>query len=425
MKNMAKRFLALALVLCLSFSLIPSVFGAVAAAPAPGTIQMSIDAQLQNDGSYEVSYNARLVMLTELARAAASFRTDERMEGLRFVCILEDELLAQVSDTMDEGDFRFTSAKWNGRDIFVFDGIEKTADGFEISYYLDKSVLADWRYASAASVEAALLQTMTMSASKTFAASVVEPLDGMRSDGRVELRGEGIRKYYGQSSVVGAKGYAYLNVDTEAEKPGQGGHGGHGYMDCPRNQYCPAWPFKDLNLQLWYHDGIHFCVEHGLMNGMSGTVFSPDGPITRGQLVTILWRMEGEPTAAQAATFDDVLAGKFYFNAVAWAAENGIVTGHSPVKYAPDDPVTREQMAAIMWRYAKYKNYDVSVGESTNLRSFYDYAKVSGYAVPALQWAVGAGMVNGANGNLMPAGTTTRAQAAAIIQRFCVNVAKW
>ena len=133
--------------------------------------------------------------------------------------------------------------------------------------------------------------------------------------------------------------------------------------------------------------------------------------------MTILWRLEGQPSADTAAGFNDVKAGGYYENAVAWAVKNGIVNGYSASKFGPDDSITREQMAAILYRYAQYDNID------TDILSDADGASVTEYAVPAVKWACGAGLIQGSNGKLMPSGSTTRAQAAAILKRFCENLA--
>ena len=150
--------------------------------------------------------------------------------------------------------------------------------------------------------------------------------------------------------------------------------------------------------------------------------FAPGATTSRGMIVTILWRLEGIP-AASACPFTDVATGSYYEQAIAWAAENGIVNGVSKTSFKPDGAITREQFATILYRYAKdYKGYDVSVGEDTNILSYVDAFDISDYAFPALQWACGAGLMNGSDGALMPGGNANRAQAAALLHRFCENV---
>jgi len=159
-----------------------------------------------------------------------------------------------------------------------------------------------------------------------------------------------------------------------------------------------------------------------LFEGTSGTTFSPETTMTRGMLVTVLWRLDGSPAAADAGFAD--LSQEWYKAAVGWAAANGIVDGYGNGKFGPEDAVTREQTAAILWRYAKYKGRDVSVGEDTNLLSYGDASDISEYAVPAFQWACGAGIIEGSGGKLTPADTATRAQVAAVLRRFCRSAAE-
>ena len=143
--------------------------------------------------------------------------------------------------------------------------------------------------------------------------------------------------------------------------------------------------------------------ENGLMSGVDADHFGPSWNTTRGMITTILWRMEGKPDAG-AVPFTDVDADMYYADAIAWAAEKGIVSGYGDT-FGPDDNITREQLASILWRYAKYKGYDVSVGENTNILSYEDAFDISEYAIPAMQWACGAGIIRGNDdGTLNPAG---------------------
>ena len=158
------------------------------------------------------------------------------------------------------------------------------------------------------------------------------------------------------------------------------------------------------------------------MNGTGETTFSPQQTTNRAMIVTILHRLEGTPAPGAQAPFTDVPADQYYAEAVAWAAANSIVNGTSETTYAPLNNITREQMAAILYRYAQYKNYDVS--GSADLSAFTDAASISDYAVSALQWAVDAGLINGkGNGILDPKGSATRAEVSAILSRFCENIA--
>ncbi len=194
-------------------------------------------------------------------------------------------------------------------------------------------------------------------------------------------------------------------------------------MDGSRTVYAGWEPFDDVGWADWFHDNVVYVYENGLMNGTGAAVFAPDGTVTRGMIVTILHRLEGEPAVNYLMPFADVAEGAWYAEAVRWAASEGIVTGVSETAFAPNDPITREQFAAILWRYAKYKGFDVSIGESTNILSYTDFDEIGEYAVPALQWACGEGIISGrGEGVLDPRGTATRAEAAAMLQRFAANV---
>lgn len=200
------------------------------------------------------------------------------------------------------------------------------------------------------------------------------------------------------------------------------------YTVCAKDDSCPLGAFGDLTAAAWYHDGVHYCLENGLMRGVSGGKFLPDGSTTRAQLVTVLWRLEGSPETTGAVRFGDTAGGAWYTEAVRWAAGCGVVKGYDNGCFGPNDAVTREQMAAILYRYAQHKGYDVSAGEDTNILSFNDAFAVSEYAIPAMQWACGSGMVRGIAQKggmaLAPRDTTTRAQTATLLMRFQSAFAK-
>ena len=178
-----------------------------------------------------------------------------------------------------------------------------------------------------------------------------------------------------------------------------------------------ANPFTDVSEKDWFYGDVMFVYENGLMLGTSKTLFSPHGTATRGMMATILWRMEGSPAPKGKNSFTDVVAGKWYADAITWAAENGIFAGYGKDKFGPDDPITREQLAAIFYRYAGYKGYDLTV--KGNLDKFKDADKVTDYAKMAMQWAVSSGLVKGKSGNLLdPQGTATRAEIATMLHRF-------
>ena len=178
-----------------------------------------------------------------------------------------------------------------------------------------------------------------------------------------------------------------------------------------------ANPFTDVSEKDWFYSDVMFVYENGLMLGTSKTLFSPHGTATRGMMATILWRMEGSPVPKGKNSFTDVEAEKWYADAITWTAENGIFAGYGKDKFGPDDPITREQLAAIFYRYADYKGYDLTV--KGNLDKFKDADKITDYAKTAMQWAVGSGLVKGKSGNLLdPQGTATRAEIAAMLHRF-------
>ena len=181
-------------------------------------------------------------------------------------------------------------------------------------------------------------------------------------------------------------------------------------------------PFTDVRESDWFYDDVVFAYENGLFSGTSDTTFSPNTSMTRAMLVTVLYRLEGQPAVNGRSGFSDVQYNGYYEDAVTWAADNGIVNGISTSTFSPNVNVTREQMAAILYRYAQYKKYNTAA--SSSLNSFSDHTSVSGYAVASLQWSVAEKLVNGSNGKLMPTGNASRAQVAAILHRFAENVAK-
>lgn len=179
----------------------------------------------------------------------------------------------------------------------------------------------------------------------------------------------------------------------------------------------PPFPFTDVPETMWYYDSVYYVYAHGLMNGTAATLFSPGNPTTRGMLVTILYRMEGSPQGAGWGPFTDVTPGAYYAQPIAWAAWNGIVNGITSTTFAPDRNVTREQMAAILYRYTAWKGWDVS--QQGNLFQFTDWQKVQAYARTPLAWAVASGLIQGKeNQRLDPGGPATRAEVATILQRF-------
>jgi hypothetical protein len=188
---------------------------------------------------------------------------------------------------------------------------------------------------------------------------------------------------------------------------------------CTKDETCPMTAFSDLDKGAWYHDGVHWALAQGVMNGVGNGLFDPNGPTSRAMIVTMLYRMEGEPASDYAMTFKDVESGKWYTEAIRWAAENGIVTGYSADAFGPTDDVSREQIVTILLRYAKYKGVDTNAGELKPLTGFDDTRDISDWAVKAFRWAVDAGIINGTgDGKISPKLDASRAQVATMLMRY-------
>lgn len=186
---------------------------------------------------------------------------------------------------------------------------------------------------------------------------------------------------------------------------------------------CPAKRYTDIDQTAWYHEGVDYVVKNGLMNGTGITTFEPESATTRAMVVTILYRLAGEPDA-EAASFTDVPANEWYSDAVAWAAANGVAGGYGDGLFGPEDPITREQMAAMLYRYASnVGKYDVA--GRADLTVFSDAGDIDRYAGDAMRWAVAEGLIGGTSATtLEPQGDALRAQVATILMRFCENVVK-
>lgn len=175
-------------------------------------------------------------------------------------------------------------------------------------------------------------------------------------------------------------------------------------------------PFTDVKTTDWFFEDVSYVYNNDIMNGTSATTFDPNATLTRAMVVTMLYRIEGEPFVSYSSSFKDVPSGQWYTDAVAWAAKNDIVNGFDASTFGPSRAITREQLAAILYRYADYKGQSTS--GSASLNKFYDSSKVSSYAEDAMKWAVYEGIINGDAGYLKPAGTATRAEAAAMFHRY-------
>ncbi len=183
--------------------------------------------------------------------------------------------------------------------------------------------------------------------------------------------------------------------------------------------------FADVAETDWFYDAVYGAVENGLMSSMSETIFAPNMPMNREMMAVVLYQMEGQPESTSLNPFTDVEANQWYTDAILWANDTGIAMGYGTGKYGVGDAITREQFAAILYRYAKYKGYDVSIGEDTNLLSFADVFTISDYAYPAMQWACDTDIINGmGDGTMGPQGLATRAEAAAMLMNFCERAAQ-
>ena len=192
-----------------------------------------------------------------------------------------------------------------------------------------------------------------------------------------------------------------------------------GSETCLKDETCPISSFTDAKPTAWYHDGVHWALDGGVMNGVGSGTFAPDKPTSRAMIVTMLYRLEGEPETAGRAGFRDVADGRFYTKAVDWAFRNGIVTGYNETTFGPDDNLTREQLVTILERYAKYNGVNVRDGEAADLSRFSDVRRISGWADKAFRWAVDAGIIQGmTDTTLNPKGNATRAQVATMLMRY-------
>ena len=185
-------------------------------------------------------------------------------------------------------------------------------------------------------------------------------------------------------------------------------------------------PFTDIADNAWYADAVRYVYKHGLMAGTSATTFAPDVTTSRSMIATILWRMAGSPVVNYAMNFADVPQDQWYSEAIRWVASEGIASGYGNT-FGTHDPITREQLAVMLYQFAQARGYDVSVGENTNILSYTDVSDVAEYAIPAMQWACGAGIISGTGdgSTLTPQGQATRAQAAVMLTRFCEEYVTW
>ena len=223
----------------------------------------------------------------------------------------------------------------------------------------------------------------------------------------------------------------YVVADEDAfDSRSSGGGGGGSSSSRPQQPDQPDQPsqdenmFNDVSSSAWYAEAVEYVYDNGLMTGVSGSSFAPNNTLTRAMVVQTLYAMAGKPEVSGSESFADVASNDWFADAVTWASANGIVNGYSAAQFAPGDPVTREQLALILYGYAQIRGYNTTQG-GMSIREFSDYGAISDWALEAMDWAVNAGLLSGkGNGVLDPAGTATRAEVAQILMNFSENIAR-
>lgn len=194
------------------------------------------------------------------------------------------------------------------------------------------------------------------------------------------------------------------------------------FVEINHADVCPSADYTDVDIDAWYHTAIDYAIENSLMNGIGNNLFAPDSNLSRAMLVQVLWNLEGNPDVSTITEYSDVASDAWYYNAVQWATAENIVGGYGNGIYGPEDDITREQMALMLYRYAQYKGYDTTQS-GADTQDFTDYADISDWALEGMTWAVNAGLLNGkGNGILDPTGNATRAEVAQILMNFCENI---
>jgi hypothetical protein len=194
------------------------------------------------------------------------------------------------------------------------------------------------------------------------------------------------------------------------------------YKECKHDEECPMYAYSDLKEKLneWFHDGIHFCLENGIMKGYEDMTFRETLPTTRAELVTMLWNTQGKPDQGKDLSFTDTPSDAWYYDAVRWGVDTKIVNGYEDNTFRPNNPVSRQELAKLLYGFAKANGFDVS--DSASIDGFNDRSEVGPWAVPYLEWAVGAGLIQGRDGNMLaPTDNASRAEVATIMMRFCTK----
>ena len=259
-------------------------------------------------------------------------------------------------------------------------------------------------------------KTVTWASSNTAVATVDE-------NGKVVAVGVGSATITVTTVDGGKTATCTVSVTRSGGSGGSGGGGGFisSVSTCYGGYSCPVRKFSDTDPKAWYHDGIHYCVEKGLMQGYEDKTFRPNTELNRGHIVTILWRQAGSPKVTEKSTFSDVPETMYCAEAVAWAEKNGIALGYEDGTFKPTQPVSRQQLATFLWRYAKVSG--VNVSQVKGELHYVDSDKVADYAKQALVWAARTGVMEGYEDvTIRPTNTATRAHAAAMLQRYCQKV---
>ena len=219
--------------------------------------------------------------------------------------------------------------------------------------------------------------------------------------------------YDGENIVFSVPYFSNYVIAYDAEQAGE----------CPKDSTCPLRAFSDLDPTAWYHDGVHWALENKIMQGYGDGTFGPNDNTSRAMIVTILYRLEGEPEVTGENPFDDVADGQWYTDAVIWAAENKLAEGYGDGSFKPTADITREQLATILYRYARSKGQGFT-GAWYFLLDYPDAAEISEWADEAMHWCVMKGIINGKDGKLVPGGAASRAEAATMLMRYCTKIAK-
>ncbi|MBP3597208.1 MAG: S-layer homology domain-containing protein [Clostridia bacterium] len=234
--------------------------------------------------------------------------------------------------------------------------------------------------------------------------------------------GEGIPTVLVEHCFVKGNDFEFINSDSKLKKLAEAD--GKAIVDYYNLKTKGSELFNDVDRDAWYYNAVEYVYKNNIITGYNKDIFAPEDKLTRGMLVTVLYRMEGSKSVSGMPKFPDVQdSSQYYFKAVKWATDNNIVSGYNTGYFGPNDNITREQLAVILNKYAKFKGKDVSA--YNNLSSFKDRFSVSDYARTQMKWAVGAGVITGnSDGTLKPKGEATRAEAAAMLEKYCKKVGR-